>query len=157
MTTTTTKETFKRGRSASSLWTWFDKLRWDHHQPQRRRHSAKESTPVKLSRSRRETGVTSDDEFIVSCLTLDESPVKRRTPKRITRPVSCYLLTSSDQEKNRPYNETHFPSKVPILQQRVRGAESIPTFKSFDTIDRQVWIIYNAIEIDMIVCAILTI
>lgn len=100
-------DTSKRGRSAS-LWNWFDRLRWNH------RRQIKDSNKIKLdfSPSRRQS--TPDEVFLVSCLTLNESPMKRRlSSKRIKRPVSCYTLAFSDElRKNRSYNETHFPSQT---------------------------------------------
>lgn len=125
-------EPLKRKRSAS-LWNWFDKIRWDHHH-QRRRDKSKPGHPNRQ--------VSTDLDFNLSCLTLDESPIKRRwIPKRMTRPVSCCILTSMEAEgaqKNRGYFETHFPSD-PIPQRVKAAGGSIQTLVSLDnTIDRQV-------------------
>lgn len=131
-----TNETGKRGRSAS-LWNWFDRLLSSDN---RRRTSRNSSTQFQVSYTvRQNADVTSEDELIVSCLTLDESPTKRRSwnPKRMTRPVSCHMLTSSssrNEEKNRIYSETHFLSES--IPQRVKA--SATTLRSLDTIDRQV-------------------
>lgn len=131
-------QTGKRGRSAS-LWNWFDRLLSSDNRRRTSRNSSTQLYQVSYTAVRQNADVTSEDELVVSCLTLDESPAKRRswTPKRIKRPVSCHMLSSSSsEEKSRLYNETHFPSeKIP---QRLRAAESIGTLRSLDTIDRQV-------------------
>ena len=122
------EEPLKRRRSAS-LWNWFDKLRLDQ---QRRRVIGDKVKPDHPNRR-----VNADLNLNLSYLTLDESPVKRRwIPKRMTRPVSCYVLTGGDdgqQKKNRSFFETHFPSDP--IPQRVRAAGSIQTLVSLNKPD----------------------
>ena len=122
------EEPLKRRRSAS-LWNWFDKLRLDQ---QRRGVIGDKVKPDHPNRR-----VNADLNLNLSYLTLDESPVKRRwIPKRMTRPVSCYVLTGGDdgqQKKNRSFFETHFPSDP--IPQRVRAAGSIQTLVSLNKPD----------------------
>ena len=131
-------ETSKRRRSAS-LWNWFDRLRWNHHHHQQQQHHQQRRQIIKdcnkimkdYSPSRRRQS-TPDEVFLVSCLTLNESPIKRRlSSKRIKRPVSCHTLTSSvsdELKKNRSYYETHFPSETTLTSHSAKA----------DTIDRKV-------------------
>lgn len=131
-------ETMKRRRSAS-VWNWFGRMRWDHFE-QRRKAATGPSAKSKLQPST--AAVKPDANLNVSCLTLlDESPMKRRwMPKRMTRPVSCYMLQSSGvegEDKRGSYYETHFPSE-PNPHQRVTAPRSIQAVASLDCIDRQV-------------------
>jgi hypothetical protein len=133
-----TAETFKRGRSAS-LWNWLG-MRFDHHHQQqrvdRKSTGTKDSCKVKLlpgsSESERmkvaDVTPAAVADFHLSCLTLAESP-RRWNPKKMRRPVSCYILPVGDG--NRSYSETHFPSEP--IPQRVRTAGSIQNLVSFDT------------------------
>lgn len=133
-----TAETFKRGRSAS-LWNWLG-MRFDHHHQQQREDrkstGTKDSCKVKLLPGSFEsermkvadvTPAAAVADFHLSCLTLAESP-RRWNPKRMRRPVSCYILPVGDV--NRSYSETHFPSEP--IPQRVRTAGSIQNLVSFD-------------------------
>ena len=138
-----TAETFKRGRSAS-LWNWLG-MRFDHHHQRRGDRRSNDSCKVNLDESNRMkvADVTPVANFHLSCLTLSESPSKRRwNPKRMKRPVSCYVLSSTgmgNEEKNGSYYETHFPCSEPIPQ-RLRTTGSIQDLVSLDTsTNDQVW------------------